>query len=199
MTISFHEERQIFYYELGLAMTQWATVEHAFQHAYTSSFKKYDMAIAMTFYAVENFRSKLNVADTAFHLNLSSDYYSEWAGLHAKLRKRCQARNQFAHRYIKNRPENRPGKRVLLMPSSLKPMPNDNYGENRAYGVRDLVLHRYAFFGLSNLLLNFADRIAGLKTPFSVPHGPLERPPQLQTLVDQMRGVPEPPHRPFRG
>jgi hypothetical protein len=199
MTISLHEERQIFYYELGLAFTQWAHVEHAFQHAYTSSFKKYDMAIAMGFLAIENFRSKLQVADVAFNLNLTRDQYTEWQTLRTKLRKRSQARNQFAHRYIKNRPENKEGKRVLLMPSNLKPLPNDNYQETRAYAVRDLVLYRYAFYGLSNQLMNFADRISGSKTPFAVPHGLLDRPPPLQTLIDQMRGEPEPPHRPLRG
>ena len=199
MPISFHEERQIFYYELGLAMTQWAHVEHAFQHAYTSSFKKFDMAIAMTFYAVENFRSKLSVADTAFHLNLTSAMYEEWETLHQKLRKRSTVRNQFAHRYVKNRPENKPGRRILLMPNNLKPLPKDNYSENRAYAVRDLALYRYAFYGLSNQLLNFADRIYGSAAPFAVPHGPLERPPTLDSLLDQMHGELEPPHRPSRG
>ncbi len=199
MAISFHEERQIFYYELGLAFTQWAQVEHAFQHIYTSSFKNYDMAIAMSFRAIDNFRSKLQVADVAFNLNLSFEQFAEWETLKKKLNKRNQERNQLAHRYIKNKPENKEGKRILLMPSNLKPLPDDNYQESRAIAVQNLVLYRYAFYGLSNQLLNFADRVSGSKTPFSVPHGPLERPPTLQTLLDQMRDVLEPPHRPLRG
>jgi hypothetical protein len=199
MAISFHEERQIFYYELGLTITQWAQVEHAFQHAYTSSFKKFDQAISMAFYAIENFRSKLTVADVAFHLNLSPELNDEWAVLNSKLQKRSKIRNQLAHRYIKERPNKTPGKRVLLMPNNLKPMPGDNFGEAKAFGVRDLVLYRYAFYGLSNQLLTFADRIGGSVAPFSVPHGLLDRPPNLDDLLAQMRAEHEPPHRPLRG
>jgi hypothetical protein len=190
MDIAFHEERQIFYYELGLAVTQWATVEHAFQYVFTSSFKHYDLALADTFYSIENFRSKLQAADAAFRRNLKPEFQTEWEALHQQLRKRSQIRNQLAHRYIINKPSNKPGRRILLAPREA--------GEQQ-FGVRDLVLYRYAFYGLSNQLLNFADRISGAKAPFEVPQGALERPPSLHGLLRQMRGEPEPPHRPSRG
>jgi hypothetical protein len=179
---------------LGLAITQWATVEHAFQHVYSSSFKHYDIANAASFYAIENFRSKLQVASAALARNLKPEFVEEWGDLHNRLRARNTKRNALAHRRFLNRPNNKPGRRILLIPSGMDP--ND---ETPAYGVKNLVLIRYAFYGLSNELLNFADRLTGAKAPFSVPHGQLERPPDLRTLVRQMREDTEPPHRPLRG
>lgn len=188
--ISFHEESQIFYYELGLTITQWASVENAFQHVFTSSFKTYDAALALSFNAIENFRSKLLVAEAAFSVNLNKAQYFEWQGLYNKLRKRSQRRNQLAHRFVLNRPLEKPGRRIVLL---------EKHSWSDPIGVRDMVLLRYAFFGLSNQLLNFADRIIGAKSPFSVPHGSLERPPRLDVLLAQMREDTSPPHRPLRG
>jgi hypothetical protein len=191
--IAFHEERQIFYYELGLMLTQWAHVEHAFQHAYSSSFKHYDLANAEGFNAIENFRSRLLVADVVMQRNLKPEFKGEWDKLHDKLRRRSLIRNAIVHSYVISKPNNRHGKRIVL------PNEDDPHNVTKSIGVKNLVVIRYAFFGLSNLLLNFADRISGAARPFSVPHGSLDRPPSLRVLLDQMRGVPEPPHRPLRG
>jgi|GEM_PF-5593313 len=191
--IAYHEERQLFYYELGLTISQWPHVEHGFQHAFTSSFKNYDLAIADGFNAIENFRSRLLVADAVMMRNLKPEFHDEWARFLTKLQRRNQTRNALAHRYTIIKPNNKPGRRMLL-PGRI-----GIHNDASSYGVKNLVVIRYAFFGLSNQLLNFADRLKGAKTPFSVPHGSLDRPPSLRVLLDQMRGEPEPPHRPLRG
>ena len=117
MTIAFHEERAIFYYELGLAITQWAHVEHAFCHLYASTFKgPYNLDVPASFYAIENFRSKCQVADTIFQRNLSEAHLGEWSNmLQKELLNLSKVRNALAHRYILNRLDNKPGRRILRL------------------------------------------------------------------------------------
>jgi hypothetical protein len=198
MAISYFEEQQIFYYEIGLTITQWASVEHSFQNAYVASFGKFNHATSATFYSIENFRSKLSAADAAFHWNLKVELKPTWASIYKKLRKRSQARNALAHRYILSRPDNKPGKRLLLVENVSRPAP-DERPEKEAFGVRDIVLLRYGFYGLSNELSSFAAEIQGFSMPPLASRAQLERPPTLETLLAQMREDASPPHRPLRG
>ncbi|WP_421695511.1 hypothetical protein [Aestuariivirga sp.] len=186
MTISYHEERQIFYYELGLAITQWAHVEHALQHLFTSSFAAYDPVVGMTFNEIENFRSKQTVADCAIKMNIKSKHHDEWADLLDRLKQKGSTRNRIAHNYVKLYPDNKPGRRLLL--------PHGN-----GLGIRDIALYRYEFYALSTDLLNFANKVTGKKVPPLSLDEPPKSPLSLKFLLNQMRASTEPPHRPLRG
>ena len=62
--ITADEEGLWFYYQLGRAITSWAHVEQALCWIGCCSFAKANqMQFVVTFFSIENFRSKLQVVD----------------------------------------------------------------------------------------------------------------------------------------
>ncbi len=63
--IDINEERLAFYHQIGLAITHWAHVEFALSWIVGHEFSKTNYNLAVTgFLSIENFRSKLQYADT---------------------------------------------------------------------------------------------------------------------------------------
>jgi hypothetical protein len=201
MTIALHEERAIFYYELGLAITQWAHVEHALGYVYGENFKAYDHHVVGSFYGVESFRSKQQVVEILLKRKIGeTPHWKDWTdNISPALTVQAKARNQLAHRYILERPNNKSGRRYCLMSNNpLLDKPKKHQPDRGAIYVRDMTKTRYEFYWLSCGLFNFVARVQGKPEPFPVSFEPPRSPPPIQSLLAQMRAESQPPFRPLR-
>jgi hypothetical protein len=76
------EEATEFYAQLGRCIAVWATVESYILFLLQACLVKADIeAVAASFYAVENFRSKLGMVDSALTISLKgAPLLQEWSG-----------------------------------------------------------------------------------------------------------------------
>ena len=117
------EESILFYYEIGVAITQWAHVEMALQWLMQSCFHDDDRKMTgLTYFSIENFRSKVQVVDVVMRNKYEgTDYLTEWATVLERIPAIAKGRNKLAHRLVIIFHENQPGKRYALVPWIYKP------------------------------------------------------------------------------
>lgn len=107
------EEQLAFYQWVGRAITQWAAVEIALADVVRSCFCDADAsASAVAFYSVENFRSKLRIADNLVSARFGDNslFTSDWRKLHERAKSAAKGRNTIAHHWLLIEPKNRSGK-----------------------------------------------------------------------------------------
>jgi hypothetical protein len=117
------EESVIFYYELGLAITQWAHVEDALLNIFGACHigHYHRGTLSTTFYSIENFRSKLQVVDNVFCLKFrDTPHFAVWIDLFEKLRSASAERNWLAHYTALVYPTAKAGRRFGLLPKLAK-------------------------------------------------------------------------------
>src|SRR5947208_2598049 len=95
-----NEEQVLFYYEIGMAISQWAHVEMALRdvviNCASGSGRR---ALSIGFYSIENFRSKLQFCDNLLAESFdTSPELTSWHGLRDRLTKASTKRNRLAHR-----------------------------------------------------------------------------------------------------
>lgn len=193
------EEHYIFYYELGLAITQWAQVEMALRDLLVNCVSAADRrTISIGFYSIENFRSKLQFCDNLITERLeTSPQLADWKKLRERLSKASSKRNKLAHRGIIVFPAASAGRRYALVEwlteqltaKSIKPTrtPTTQPPQD-ALCLRDVVQFRFDFFSLLVNLANFAAKLAGRAPAFSAAFEAV-RPPTLSEMRGQIRHV----------
>jgi hypothetical protein len=164
------EEGVVFYYELGLAATRWAHVENDLCVLALSFFAQEERnALALGFFSIENFRSKLQFTDAVVTRNLAATQPSlipEWESLANRIRSAAAMRNQMVHRHVVVYPQNTAGKRYALIPWISKEPKTDKERSKPPAGsmfVREINKARLVFFAIVASLTNFAARAHGQK------------------------------------
>lgn len=167
------EESICFYYELGLAMTQWSHVENDLCTLALSFCHDGDRnAMALGFFSIENFRSKLAFTNAIVEKKLSeqsSAHAQEWDGLRKRVSDVSANRNRLAHRTVRIYPQNGEARRYALIPW-IRMKPKTNKERNKpppgSLFVRDINRIRLEFFALVCTLSNFRDRVHGRTVTF---------------------------------
>src|SRR3954447_23805124 len=95
------EEHLAFYYSIGLAITQWSYVEISLAGVVRACLGEIEpSAIDLAFYSVENFRSKLQMADNLVHSRfMGSDALDEWIKLLDIIQSAANSRNALVHHW----------------------------------------------------------------------------------------------------
>lgn len=115
--IQFHaaEEKLALHCQLGLAITEWASVEDKLALVLCSATKD-PVALLLGFFSIENFRSKLKHTDTIlkFKLKKNAPARGRWSELYVRLEKASAKRNRIAHSLLWEDTEQKIGKRYAL-------------------------------------------------------------------------------------
>ena len=180
---------------LGFAISQWADVEGALCLVFaTACGPSYTLpeggllcgggtAFAV-FYAVDNFRSKLQMVEAAIYAQLrgldepTQELVSGcWAGIQKKASKLARRRNALAHRTITLFNENKPGRRARLVPPMLSQIGEQKPGLT----IHDMERIGLAFAAMSGRirpLAHFLGAHLGLRSRFVG---------QVHNLMENMR------------
>jgi hypothetical protein len=165
-----NEEHLAFFYELGLAISQWSFVESAIYKLIASRLNKEDRrAIGFGLFAVENFRSKVAFSDALLKKKIKDkSHIEEWDKLVDRLKKTVVKRNRLAHDRVMIYANNNAGRRLALehWPSDKPkrqgsaPKPADG-----ALCIRDVIGVRKEIFYLLLALQNFHAKLSGQSLP----------------------------------
>lgn len=203
------EEYIAFYKELGLAVSQWATVEYALAQLVCLCLTAHESdkwMLYQGFHSIENFRSKLQFAETLILEKFgNSPKIIEWSDLSGRLQRASAARNKLVHRLVVDVPfGGSPGRRFALVPAP-KPEINPRKKPRSAVSIpqgslclRDINEIIYEFRAVYANLANFAARVRGLEEPLPVFAERRQSPSTLQglnALNRAMLGLPPKPSR----
>ena len=193
------EEHVCFYSELGGAISQWAHVEIGlYWIALRAIDIKKSKIIGPSFFAIENFRSKIAFVDAAFQAEFGDGKFAEeWADLRDKIIALSTTRNHLVHYAVLVIPNAKPGRRYALHPRISKPgdiktkispsaAPSPPVG---SLFVRDIYRAARQFSSASNRLLNLWYLLGGGEAFF--PEDALkDKPaPQVAQLARQIRAM----------
>jgi hypothetical protein len=190
------EEIVLFHYTLGTAITQWSLVENLIANVVLCFYQNHTIgrhALAVGYFSLEGFRTKLQFADGLISRSLGTDpRKTEWKKLFDKARSLSVHRNKLAHWQIAKYWHRRPGMRVVLSPwlqkksarKTKNPIPPDG-----SLTIRELYKSHLAFIALSVSLENFLHRLVGREAPHAASDEQPTSPPTVETLMRQIREV----------
>jgi hypothetical protein len=199
------EECLVFYFEIGLTLTQWAQLERSLLEVAGSCMNKRDYnALGHGFFSIENFRSKLAFVGQLVENKVKPDSAraAEWARLSARITAASIKRNKLAHYRVTASIEP-VGKRYALSPwidrSKLKVRSKKYHPPPGALFATDVAELRWDIFALTMSLENFAAKLARRRIPFPASAAQALNPrPSLAQLLAQIpaynHGRSQPPH-----
>jgi len=170
-----------FYAALGYSIATWSNVEGALAYVFREAIYPgtHEARPISAFFAVENFRSKLQMTDTTIALgSYPKDVMQQWdatdpdwRGLHERLLSANHIRNKLAHYAVMRFPELKMGRQLRLLPSPSNPS-NPSPNPKRptgGYSLTDLERLPRLFTRLQLSLLGFCDALAGQTKPLLGP------------------------------
>lgn len=197
--IDFNEEHLAFYYELGIAITQWASVEFSLSWLVSTGFTKGGWNAATSgFMSIDNIRSKLAFVETVLTADPLSEYEAAtWATLRDRTESASKKRNALAHGWVFNDLSMKPGRRVMILPRRpAKGAARQKYPG--AICLRDVVSYRLEFVALMRALENFHAYLIVRPSPYPESQEQPERPPILANLRREIYAYAQRPPRPSR-
>lgn len=201
INLPFEEEEACFYHELGLAITQWASVEHQllFVLAYRMS-KEQLYFMRRGYLSINVFQQKLIFVNSLVEQHPPGKITLEhWRQLAERCSRSNSLRNKLAHRPSVHYPRASQGRRVALtdwFPQQSEAASRAGRPPNDAICLLDLVHIRQSFYALTCALTNFAHKLKNHVGPFpeSLEQSPVR--PQLDEVVNRIRAILKPPLRP---
>jgi hypothetical protein len=202
-----NEEQVCFYFELGLAITQWAHVEQAMSwlvsHCLAS---KEETAVARSFFSIENFRSKLAFTDAVIQetQSIKAATKAEWNGIRPEVETASGTRNKLAHYSVIHLLHAKPGRRMAFYPRIAKPdnkKPKSRRSSHVPRGslyVTDLHQARLQFSRAMCKLENLLCEMRGDPPRFAADALQVRKAPQPAQLARQMRSMLPPREKPSR-
>lgn len=197
------EERLAFFYNLGLATSQWSFIETGlYQIVAACMHPKDSYAIAFGLFAVDNFRSKLAFSDAILIKKIKDKgHLKEWTKLSERLKRTVTKRNRLAHDRAFFYADSDAGRRYALehwpsdKPKLYRNMPKPSDG---ALCVRDIVEIKQEFFYLIRALENFHAKLIGRQLPHPESDAQPNRRQTIRAIRNQIREALELPPLPLR-
>jgi hypothetical protein len=203
------EEEVAFYFELGYATTQWAQIESGLGIALAHSVEPREgYALYVSFFSIENFRSKLQFAESMLlERYRGNPQLEQWAKLHVLLQACATKRNKLVHRQVTYYSASPAWRRFALVPWPRSELnePAANKSRRRqekppsdALCLMDIQKIRLDFFAAHCAVVNFSARLRGVAEP--IPKS-LEQPMApmpiriLRARIHEALGHPLPPSR----
>ncbi len=194
------EEHFLFYYELGLALSQWAKLEMALCDVLVCCVSKQERRkLSVGFYAIENFRSKLSFADDVLAETFDQNPLLEkWSKIKSSIEKCAKKRNKVAHRNVVTYAASPPGRQIALVDWQAEQFTakakQRSFLSNRsppegALCLIDIVHIRYDFFGVMIELANLAAELSDTALPYPPESFQQSKPPSFAEYREQMRAL----------
>ncbi len=167
-----NEEQLAFYFGIGLAITQWAGVEEQLFWIQRACFGDGDDATyAGAFFAVDSFRTKLQVTDSCMSQRFfDTPHFADWRALKSRAEAEASSRNKLAHWWVMTRQNAEPGQRMMLLPrrvrTSAKQQAETPDLFSHAICLRDVAEFRLRFCALRTAFENLHCRMSGRKEMF---------------------------------
>ena len=172
------QEHFLFYHELGKALSQWAYVELDLRHLVTASVPiEARQAVAVGYFSIENFRSKLAYCDSIIiESKHRSPIVARWPPIYERVRSASTRRNRLAHWTLMFYPRAKTGRRHALVewsrnefsaPSKQEPDRNTSGPPSSALCLRQVLEARYDFESLTPALSNLRAAFLGEREPWS--------------------------------
>lgn len=163
--MTLEEERLYFFSDLGKALDEWARVESHLCSVFMVCLRAPHQRAAAAFYAVVNFRSKLEMVDAVAKLAVSdSATIAEWKDLYTKIGKKSQSRNQLVHHEVLEDGNANPGRRFTLRPAILNPH-SPSVFENVGLHISELRIRQTEFRQLADKVRQFYSDLFHLLGP----------------------------------
>jgi hypothetical protein len=161
------EETIAFYFQLGLAITQWAEVESSLAHLISKCAGEQDRyMLLLGFLSIENFRSKLQFAGSVLGEKFRNhSCLRDWATIAERLERCAAKRNKLAHRRVWRYPHGRPGRQIAIVPwPKFDPegkdlLPPTGKPTKEAICLRDICVISCEFQAALVCLINFDARL----------------------------------------
>jgi len=120
--MTLEEERRRFLSVMGKTLDEWARVETLLCSIFIVCLRAPADHARASFYAVENFSSKLQMVDSLLALTISDHKtLGEWMLLHERVKSSSKLRSELLHYDILENRNQKPGLRVTLRPSIIDP------------------------------------------------------------------------------
>ncbi len=163
------EEREAMFAELGRALSTWTRIEAALLAIFHLALVRADLGpTSAAFYAVINFRTKLDMADAALSIRLHGQpvVLEQWASLSDRILSAIKQRVPLAHHSIMTALTARAGQRCLLAPSIRDANTWPIGSKKRTYlSLNDIKGRTETFNELVKELMRFRDVLAALPEP----------------------------------
>lgn len=184
-----NEEQLAFYYNLGLAITEWAHVEHSLG-AVLRVVDTPDRHASREFHDFSrwgSFRQQLDLVNWALaESHRSAEQLRAWRALRKRCDRTYTKRNALAHNTVVNYPSEREGRRMALV--QWRTVRADRLGP-QALCVRDIVGCMLAFTALSRALHNFSLVLRGKPKLYREELEKPEAAPTLAYIRRDLRGL----------
>ncbi|MES2412446.1 MAG: hypothetical protein V4614_01500 [Pseudomonadota bacterium] len=196
------EEMVAFYFELGLAITQWANVELTLFEVASACMSKRDRKLlALGYFNLESFRGKLDFVDGVVEGKIKTKnprIYTEWRTLYDKTSQLSVTRNKLAHNSVMGFLNGSAGRHIGIVPWITKDNPKikkkaaPGVAPSDALCVRDIISFRFEGFHTRMRIENLAHKIARKPVPFSRLAPQPNSPPPIHEISAQMRAMIQP-------
>lgn len=187
------EERVLFYFILGAAISEWAKVETALEGIVRCCFRGEDEPLMyLGFFSIENFRSKTQFVDTIFqHKFKNTKHASEWSKLLRMAKTHSYGRNKLVHYNAQPFLRAQNGRRWALVQRPILPSVKDGVlirpksPPSGSLAIRDIAYLEKQFTWLAFELEEFALQLWGGSTSQGQPEPrpePITSPPTLAQI-----------------
>jgi hypothetical protein len=198
--MTYEEEHVAFHYELGLAIAQWAAIESTLAHlaAFCVTDIRNHHVLYVSFFSIENFRSKLQFADSLLLAkSVENKRIIDWPAICNRLKVSQKKRNRLAHwavtHFLDNPTE---GRRIALIPwpKSANPTttPTPTVPKRKvkppsgAICLRELNGIRLEFYAAHVALVNLGAQLRGYAEPLPKAAEQPKRPMTIRTLSSRI-------------
>jgi hypothetical protein len=184
------EEEIAFFYELGLAVSQWSFIESGVYGVVAACIEAADYyGVGVALFALDSFRAKLAFSNALLEKKITNKtHFKVWVSLEDRLRKASYKRNRLVHYRVYSYRHNNAGRRLALerFPPpeghKLKPTGGD-------LCVRNITAIRYEFFQLFLALENFEAILLGRPKPHPIVDALPKNPPTIRTINNQIHAA----------
>jgi hypothetical protein len=151
--MNINEEALAFYWRLGMAITQWAHVEHSlFEVLAVVERDRTELESFWKLSRYGQFRQQLQLTNGSLQAEVTdSGKLDLWRSVQHRLARGYRKRNKLAHRVVMNYPHAAEGRRKVLIDFS-SPLAADPPAD--ALGVRNIVAYADEFASLHHTLSN---------------------------------------------
>jgi hypothetical protein len=187
------DEQAGFFWLLGKAIAQWGYVEGQLLRVAVECFHPQDRsAFAVAYHSIDNFRSKLKVADNVVqHAFSSSPHFDKWTKCEDRLRRLAERRNAIAHGWHEFYFHAKSGQRWAIIPLHQKDgQLIHSAGLNPPEGsicIQELAYIHEQFYGMTVQLCNAYELLVGRKAPFPESGERVKSPPTIRTIERRIR------------
>lgn len=183
-----------FHYYLGLAVSQWATIENELRYILLTQFTDELLnheALSIGVFSLESFRGKIDFVSGVVNRKLAgTPHQTSWGELEKRTRRASTKRNRLAHWPVRVFPKRPAGRRIALIPWIIDKKRRKTRVPSPPPGslmLRDVAEIKGDFEALTCALSNFRYSASGQPEPHAKHREQSVPPPTIANIERQLR------------